>query len=279
MKSAVPPFDTEGLVRLLHSAPVGVLIQDQAGRVSWVNETLTRLLDLPGEKIMGQDVSKLPLERTDIETENGAVYYLPRGGAGEEKWFARLEHPQDEQAGGALSFYLDITESERARIQVDRLRQALLGQLSTDDRTGLLNRRAVLIQLEAQVSRSRRYQNPLSVLMVRLDCPTMAGQEIGEQGLVRFSRLLRDQTRWPDIIGRWDQREFMLVLPETPVSATAALKDKVMQQVESVLEQPSDAVCTASFGAAEWLKGDDAESLIERAEADLAAAGRGVSEG
>ena len=61
---------------MLHSAPVGVLIQDQAGKVSWVNETLTRLLDLPGEQIMGQEVSKLPLERTDIETDQGAVYYL-----------------------------------------------------------------------------------------------------------------------------------------------------------------------------------------------------------
>ncbi len=279
MKSAVPPLDTEGLVRLLHSAPVGVLIQDQAGRVSWVNETLTRLLDLPGEEIMGQEVSKLPLERTDIETENGAVYYLPRGGAGEEKWFARLEQPREKEGDGALSFYLDITEGERARIQVDRLRQALLGQLSTDDRTGLLNRRAVLIQLEAQVSRSRRYQNPLSVLMVRLECPAGSGQEIGEQGLVRFSRLLRDQTRWPDIIGRWDQREFLLVLPETPLSATDALKSKVAQQVELIGEQPGTPSCTALFGAAEWRKGDDAEALVERAEVNLVAPEEGGSQG
>ncbi len=278
MKSAVPPLNTEGLVHLLHSAPVGVLIQDQAGKISWVNETLTRLLDLPGEEMMGQEVSKLPLERTDMETENGAVYYLPRGGTGEEKWFARLEQPSEKSDGGALSFYVDITEGERARIQVDRLRQALLGQLSTDDRTGLLNRRAVLIQLEAQVSRSRRYQNPLSVLMVRLDCPATAGQEIGEQGLVRFSRLLRDQTRWPDIIGRWGQREFLLVLPETPFQATDALKDKVKQQVESAVEQSADPGCTALFGAAEWRKGDDAEALIERAEAELRAADQGSDE-
>ena len=136
-----------------------------------------------------------------------------------------------------------------------------------------------MIQLEAQVSRSRRYQNPLSVLMVRLECPQPAGQDIGEQGLVRFSRLLRDQTRWPDIIGRWDQREFLLVLPETPVSATDALKDKVKQQVESAVEHPDDPACTALFGAAEWRKGDDAESLIERAEADLAALEPSASEG
>ena len=275
MKSAVPPLNTEGLVQLLHSAPVGVLIQDQAGRISWVNETFTRLLDLPGEEIMGQEISKLPLERTDMETENGAVYYLPRGGKGEEKWFARLEQPPEKAGSGALNFYVDITEGERARIQVDRLRQALLGQLSTDDRTGLLNRRAVLIQLEAQVSRSRRYQNPLSVLMVRLDCPATAEQEIGEQGLIRFSRLLRDQTRWPDIIGRWDQQAFLLVLPETPASATEALKDKVTQQVDSAVAQSGDPECSALFGAAEWQKGDDAEALIERAEADLKAAGRG----
>ncbi len=275
MKSAVPPLNTEGLVQLLHSAPVGVLIQDQAGRISWVNETFTRLLDLPGEEIMGQEISKLPLERTDMETENGAVYYLPRGGKGEEKWFARLEQPPEKAGSGALNFYVDITEGERARIQVDRLRQALLGQLSTDDRTGLLNRRAVLIQLEAQVSRSRRYQNPLSVLMVRLDCPATAEQEIGEQGLIRFSRLLRDQTRWPDIIGRWDQQAFLLVLPETPASATEALKDKVTQQVDSAVAQSGDPECSALFGAAEWQKGDDAEALIERAEAELKAAGRG----
>ena len=269
MKSPVPPLDTAELVWLLHAAPVGILIQDSEGRISWVNDTLAGQLGLQSQNLVGRSVSELPLEATEVRSPSGEIYYRPPASGVEEKWLARLEQRLESEDGGLVSFYRDVTEEEGARIQVDRLRQALLGQLSTDDRTGLLSRRAVMIQLEAQVSRSRRYNNPLSVVLVRLKCGSTDREEISEQGVVRFSRVLRDQTRWPDIIGRWDKREFILVLPETSASATGALTEKVKKQAGSLAGQDREAGCAVSLGVTEWRKGDDAESLIERVEANL----------
>ena len=40
MKNRMPPLEHEDLAWLLHHVPVGILVQDAAGRVTWLNDTL-----------------------------------------------------------------------------------------------------------------------------------------------------------------------------------------------------------------------------------------------
>ena len=71
-------------------------------------------------------------------------------------------------------------------------------------------------------------------------------------------------------------------LPDRITERRVELEDALetlRRAVELVVEQPGEPECTAWFGVAEWRKGDDAESLVERAEAELAAAEPGASEG
>lgn len=259
MNRTMPPLSSEGLLALLHSVPVGIAVLDKGGKIDWCNLTLTSQLGLPEQEILGRNSEELPMVRDD-----DGLFHLPDAVEGTTEWLARLSCGLEE--GEALIF-VDVTESENSRIHADRLRQALLGQSSTDHITGLLNRKAVMHQLESQISRSRRYGNPLSVMVMRICCSGGAAEKVARPILLTYSRMLRDQTRWPDIIGRWSEHEFLLVLPETTEESATALGSKIRKQITglSVDGQEIEEICETSYGISEWRQKMDAMGLVKRA--------------
>ena len=279
MNQAPPDLSTGQLLQLLHDLPLGVALEDDAGVIVWANHRLLALLGREASGVLGHALSELPLQRGEHDTDEGQLFQV--AGAPEEgpQWLICQEGPGLGPGIHAV-YVVDATELEQARIKVDRLTQALRGQISTDNATGLLNRRAVLSQLEAQVSRSRRYHNLLSVLVMELICTTgeAASQQrvdLTQSMVLAVSRMLRDQTRWPDIIGRWDEMRFLLVLPETSAASAAVLRDKILDQLEQLpaVNGQEGTRCEARCGIAEWKKGDLAMTLLERAEHELPPAG------
>ncbi len=266
----VPGLGSEALARLLDALPVGVGLQDPEGRLLWVNQALIRQLGMPSDQVLGHSLDTLPIER--VEREDGVpLFHVPRVVQGQAEWLlvTGVRLPDNGAAGLRVSVFEDVTQTERFRRQVDRLQQALHGQVSTDELTGLLNRRGVMSQLEAQVSRSRRYQNVLSVVVMRLRCVDGPVEQPGTQAVTSVGRLLRDQTRWPDIIGRWDEQDFVLVLPETSAESAGLLVEKLRPRIAELypVSGGKGPACVADFGVAAWEKGDSAQSLLEKAAA------------
>ncbi len=266
----VPELGSEALARLLDALPVGVGLQDPEGRFFWVNRALTHQLGMPADQILDHNLDTLPLER--VEREDGVpLFHVPRVVQGQAEWLlvTGVRLPDNGAAGLRVSVFEDVTQTERFRRQVDRLQQALHGQVSTDEVTGLLNRRGVMSQLEAQVSRSRRYQNVLSVVVLRLRCVVGPVEQPGTQAVTSVGRVLRDQTRWPDIIGRWDEHDFVLVLPETSAESAGLLVEKLRPRIAELLPASGGKGpdWVGDFGIAAWEKGDSAQSLLEKAAA------------
>jgi len=127
-----------------------------------------------------------------------------------------------------------------------------------DAGTGLLNRRNVLQELNAQVSRSRRYGNVLSILHVRL--PALAPE-------VRRSlaQALKGTLRWVDIIGRWDDTALLVILPETSREAASVLAHKLGE----VMRQACPQTGSSGVGVAQWVRGEETSELVERAAAQV----------
>jgi len=138
------------------------------------------------------------------------------------------------------------------------------------------NRRALSQNLESQVSRSRRYQNPLTILIMRMDnlpeFMAQHGTDSAKPLLVAIRNVLNDQLRWADIIGRMDENEFLLILPETHLEATGPMIDLLHKRLDELsIEgfENSDFKVEARFSAAEWHKGDDVGLLMLRAREGL----------
>jgi len=119
---------------------------------------------------------------------------------------------------------------------------------------GVLTREGALMRLEAEISRSRRYENPLSCLAAQLPAGT------DEEAYGGLERMLREQLRWVDVLARWSDTELLVVLPETHGRAAAALSRKLAQQAEARF--PAMRV---AWGTSTWRRGDDARLFVTRA--------------
>lgn len=146
----------------------------------------------------------------------------------------------------------------------------------TDVLTGLNNRRRLMDQLEEEIQRSRRYDNPLSFAILDLDhfkqVNDQYGHPAGDRVLETLARLINQHTRDTDIPGRYGGEEFALILPETNRDSAEELGNRILEQLrnESFEADERTFSITASMGLTQFRPDeDDRESLIQRADSAL----------
>ncbi|MFO7181246.1 MAG: diguanylate cyclase, partial [Pseudomonadota bacterium] len=161
--------------------------------------------------------------------------------------------------------------------QLVAAREALRFEAMHDSLTGLLNRRAVLEQLEREMNRSIRHQSPLAVLVADLDHFKLVndtyGHAAGDEVLREAARRMKECVRAYDALGRLGGEEFLCVLPDC-TTATGLI---VAQRIGAALEQapvvtPSGPVpITTSIGVASTEQGGvgAADLLVRAADAAL----------
>ncbi len=246
--------------QLLEACPTGVLALDRDGRISWVNRALEALLGVPRAVLLGCDAGGLPRPGLSALLEAGSDAVVENAD-GEPLHLARSRMlPPDGSNGIAeIHFFTDRTREQRLHRQLE-------DQQLADADTGLMNQRALMLVLEPQTSRSRRYGNPLSVAV--LDVQPGTGEELPR----RTAQLLKDRLRWADMLGHDADGRFVLVLPETPLAAAQAIVDKLRPALEDLLDGHP-----FRFGVAEWSKHDDASQLLQRAVAAASGSPQGLA--
>ena len=248
------------------TSPMGLMLLDAKSYISAINPVLEAMLGLPGAQLCGQDKSGVP-DGAQVLFGDGEKVHLSL--APQDHWLQRRiqELRDDDGKRLALHYFEDVTELHRLQEENQLLRQRVEELAITDELTGLANQRALSQMLTAQVTRSRRYQNPLSLAMVEIG---LLGEEAATSSpsdnlILAISRYLRDRLRWADVIGRWDESQFILMLPETPGDAAQALMDKISGDVPSIGDcKGHDSGFQLRFSLVEWHKGLDTRKMIEQ---------------
>lgn len=154
---------------------------------------------------------------------------------------------------------------------------AMQQQAATDGLTGLPNRRSLDALMDAQLAMAQREGRPFSVLMLDLDhfkaVNDTHGHAVGDAALRGFAQRIQGQLRRSDVCARYGGEEFCVVLPGTAAALALDTGERLRLAVAGAPLAPGVAV-TVSVGTATWRTGDDAATLIARADAALYAAKR-----
>jgi two-component system, cell cycle response regulator len=144
---------------------------------------------------------------------------------------------------------------------------------TTDTLTGLLNRRAFLDWGKREVTRSSRYKDSLSMLLLDVDhfklINDQRGHAMGDTVLASLARLLGANVRSCDVVARWGGEEFVVALPSTPLSGAIQVAERMRKELEAheILDSGGIRVpVTASFGAAQLVAQESLEQLVDRAD-------------
>ena len=246
---------------LLRQLPTGVLVCNEHGNIVWLNAALERLFGVGSADVLGQGWDGLPIAAA---SPSGVVrrFRLLRAQS-------RGPHLVDCTSRTVLlgddlvqvSCFTPVPMIVQTPRTATPVLRVLPGSRAVPE-PGLLEEGAIESVLQAEVSRSRRYHNPLTVVLAR----------VGSGSLREAARLLRDQVRWADLIGRRDAEELLLVLPETDAFAAVQLVHKLEDVLaRNVANGEARMRLGVQFGVAEWRRGDNVGFLLERARADIAA--------
>lgn len=146
------------------------------------------------------------------------------------------------QTGGLIStgligivwlFHVWWREQDETRL---RLRLART-ESRTDPLTGVVNRRGIDERLTEEIARARRYDHPLSILMIDLDdfkrINDTLGHPAGDTVLQHVAAAITHSIRAIDIAGRYGGEEFLVILPETATTGAEIVAERIRASVET----------------------------------------------
>ncbi len=178
----------------------------------------------------------------------------------------RAAGADDFLSDGAQSFEIlarleSASALRRARAEIVTLRDQLGRQIRVDDLTGVMSRRFFFQQAHRECSRARRYGNLLSCVMIEIDhykslCATF-GDFVGEAVLRQTATIIGQWTRDSDLVARFTESKFILILPETGIEGATRAQDKITLALQSHVWQFDGTIIpvSVSIGEAELQPG------------------------
>ncbi len=126
----------------------------------------------------------------------------------------------------------------KALLKIKEIKDKLERVSTTDDLTGLHNRKYLQERLEEEISRSRRYGTKLSCILFDIDffkvVNDMYGYEWGDILLRNIANKLDAMIRKEDILTRYGDEEFLLVLPNTSEENAFLFGERFRREVEKM---------------------------------------------
>jgi diguanylate cyclase (GGDEF)-like protein len=146
-----------------------------------------------------------------------------------------------------------------------------------DPLTGLVNRRDALTRGARLLDAARQRGRPLSALMIDVDrfksINDRHGHAVGDAVLVRVAEILAGALPSQGLVARVGGEEFLVLLPDTPIEAAAALAERMRHALAThPWPDPPGAAQSASFGVAATTAAATLDALILRADRALLAA-------
>jgi diguanylate cyclase (GGDEF)-like protein len=180
-------------------------------------------------------------------------------------------HDSDGKATRLLGVVMDITESKRAEEALSNSEKRYRELSIVDDLTQLCNSRQFYFQLQIEVDRSNRYEQPLTLLLLDLDnfkaLNDAYGHVEGDKVLSRLGQVVKRCLRETDFAFRYGGEEFTVLLPMTTSMEGAATAERIRTEFKKEQFSPvegQDVSLTVSIGLAQYMPQEDMKAFVHR---------------
>ncbi|MGE4471917.1 MAG: diguanylate cyclase [Sulfuricurvum sp.] len=180
---------------------------------------------------------------------------------GHEYWLEQTIIPIQND-NGEITSYVSVATDITDKKELEKI--SVIDQL-----TGIFNRRKLNDSLQSEVNKAHRYHRPLSVLIMDIDhfkrINDTYGHQCGDFALTTVAALLSKHIRDSDIVGRYGGEEFMVICPETQITAAVSVGEKLR---EAIAQYDFGIIghITISIGVAELKEEDTLETIVKNSD-------------
>jgi diguanylate cyclase (GGDEF)-like protein/PAS domain S-box-containing protein len=223
------------------------------------------------------------LRGEDCSTRRAVRLQTPDGLSWVELFIQGLRD-EEGRIAGATGTLRDIDDRKRLEEHVitakrraeQRAREATL-LASTDELTGIANRRAFMSQLDREIAGAAEFGWPLAVAMFDVDHFKLVndryGHAVGDRVLQLIAARAASVVRGGDLVGRLGGEEFGILMPGAALDEAAHVAERLREAMETVAElDESLPGVTISIGIAARESQRSAKELLAAADVALYAA-------
>ena len=170
---------------------------------------------------------------------------------------------------GRLWSFSDVTYNKQAE-------EKLRIMATTDELTGLWNRRYFMQAAKKEMERARRYNDSFSLLTLDIDhfktVNDNLGHAAGDEVLRNLASVIKNFFREVDIPGRLGGEEFSIILPNTDLYSAASVAERLRQEIEKNPTEygGEDIYITLSIGVTSYHTGvTSVDKLLKKADEAL----------
>jgi len=153
--------------------------------------------------------------------------------------------------------------------------RALKHESMHDPLTSINNRRAIMELLGKEMARAKREKTNLYIGMCDIDhfkrVNDTYGHQTGDEVLIAFTRLVMDQLRLNDHIGRYGGEEFLIVAPGSKESKQDTMFERICEHVGNtkIATEKENILITVSIGVARYTGAENPDTLLAAADTAL----------
>ena len=156
--------------------------------------------------------------------------------------------------------------------QIEEKNKQLLELSTRDNLTKLYNRNKLDEVLISELNRANRYNKPFGIVFIDIDyfkkVNDTYGHQVGDNILKEFAKIINNNLRKTDILGRWGGEEFMIICCETDLEGILILAEKIRKEI-AIYDFGIKEQKTASLGITTYKKDETINELIKRADTAL----------